>query len=700
MRPHRFAGATQIFVTAALLLAAGLGLATAADKLAPRHRTWLERDAAYILTKEEREAFLKLPSDEARDKFIERFWEVRNPTPGAPTNPYKEEHYQRIEYANQYFAQGSGAEGWRTDRGRVYITLGPPQQRAFYTGYQKIRPMEIWFYSSVHPALAPFFYVVFYQRETIGDYRLYSPYFDGPEKLVTTLRVANDRMGSLKVIDQEAGREVARTVLSLLPDEPVDLQTATTSLQSDLLLSNIRNLANHPLSKADLDRRRQILESVTSRLILGGEFLNVLAVPLRDSNGNTNLHYVLRVKRPEDFAVGQAGDGRYYYSVSVTARVYGPDNKLVFTQEKSLSRYFDKSQLEQIKGKIFGYEGWLPLPPGKYKLEFLLTNVLKQTAFRAEKEVVVPEAPSQGLRLTPVVPFSEAEAVDPARANLTPFSAAGVRFSPVFGQELNLAPGQDLKIFYQIWAPAGDPGSRRGKKLMVEYVYGRPGVPGDTKVVREEMLQEQFDSAGSLVSGKKISLVDLLVGNYLLTVNVSDPETQQKANATLGFRISNTPSSSPAWDIYDEEMVEEARKGMLDYQRGLCYLALGEKERAIEWFGKALQKSPAQEQARAQLVDLYFARQDFARIADLYARGGITAQTKEQTILRMAESLDKMGNTRKAIELLESALHVQSASGPLYLALAGYYQRLGDLQKAGELERKGKALMAPASPAS
>ncbi len=694
------AAVTCILVAAFSLLGSGLSLARPREKHASPYRDWLERDVAYIITKEEKQAFLKLTRDQDRDRFIERFWEVRNSTPGAPTNPYKEEHYRRLQYANQHFGHESGTQGWRTDQGRVYIALGPPQQKAFYTNYRNLRPMEIWFYSSSQPALPPFFYVVFYQRETAGDFRLYSPYLDGPERLVTTMRAVNDRVRSLKVIEESAGREVARIALSLLPDEPVDLNAATASLQSDVLLSHIRNLANDPLTKANIDRQRQILESVTSRLILGGEFVDVLAVALRDSDGNTNLHYVLRLKKPEDFSFGRATDGRYYYSISVTARVFGGENNQIFTQEKKLSSYFDQNQLIQLQNKVFGYEGRLPLPPGKYKIEFVLSNLLKQTAFRAEKEVVIPEVPPNGMRITPLVPFSSMEAVDPAGPSLIPFSAAGVKFDPLIGQELNLAPGQDLKIFYQIWAPANDPGTYQGKKLVLDYVYGRLGVRGDSKVLREDVQKQQFDRSGSLVNGKKIPLADLPDGNYLLTVNLSDPQTQQKANATLGFRVSATSNSTPAWDIYDEEAGEDPRKGLADYQRGLCYLAFGEKERAVEWFQKALQKNPTDEQARAKLVDLFFARQAFAEVANLYARVGINAQTEEQTILRVADSFDRLGNTKKAISLLESALNVKTGSGPLYLALASYYQRSGDLQKAAELERKGKSLMAQTSPTS
>ena len=236
-----------IMVAAAVVLSSSLVFAAKGPPVPPKYKQWLERDVVYIITKEERGAFLRLDSDDAREQFIARFWDVRNPTPGAPTNPYRDEHYKRLEYANMHF--GHNGNGWRTDMGRIYITLGKPNQQALYHGLANVRPMEIWFYEGGSPALPPYFYIVFYQREYGSDFRLYSPYMDGPDKLANTLNAVNDRRAGLKIIDEAAGREVARTTLSLLPDEPVDLDGATSSLSSDVLLSTIRTLADNPLNK-------------------------------------------------------------------------------------------------------------------------------------------------------------------------------------------------------------------------------------------------------------------------------------------------------------------------------------------------------------------------------------------------------------------------------------------------------------------
>jgi GWxTD domain-containing protein len=187
------------------------------QKLEKNYREWLDRDVAYIITKEERNTFLKLTTDEARDQFIQNFWEVRNPTPGSPENTYKDEIYKRIAYADAYFGAGSGGEGWRTDRGRAYITLGPPQQKEVHYGASNMFPLEIWFYSFSHPSLPPFFYIMFYKHEGFGDFRFYSPFVDGPDKLMSGTEYINDRLGAIQGIQESVGPLVARLSQSLPP---------------------------------------------------------------------------------------------------------------------------------------------------------------------------------------------------------------------------------------------------------------------------------------------------------------------------------------------------------------------------------------------------------------------------------------------------------------------------------------------------
>lgn len=131
------------------ILAFFLGLFSCASmggkNLDPESQEFLS-SVRYIITKDEKKAFVNLPPSE-RPAFIENFWKKRDPDPDTEENEYRTMYYQRIEEANMIFRDGLG-EGWLQDRGRIYILLGPPDTRQRYPrGYNfGDYPTEVWFY--------------------------------------------------------------------------------------------------------------------------------------------------------------------------------------------------------------------------------------------------------------------------------------------------------------------------------------------------------------------------------------------------------------------------------------------------------------------------------------------------------------------------------------------------------------------------
>lgn len=105
----------------------------------------------WIITPEERAAFAGLKADAERDKFMGQFWGRRNPTPNSAENKAKEEHYRRIKYADKYFTSAK-TPGWKTDRGRIYIIYGPPDEIDSHprAGAVFTKPTDLWRYHSLH----------------------------------------------------------------------------------------------------------------------------------------------------------------------------------------------------------------------------------------------------------------------------------------------------------------------------------------------------------------------------------------------------------------------------------------------------------------------------------------------------------------------------------------------------------------------
>jgi GWxTD domain-containing protein len=133
------------------------------------YRDWLIRDVGYIITKQERRAFLELTTDEDREDFIENFWRLRNPDPSSHENLYELEYYRRIVYANEHFSVAE-REGWTTDRGRVYITWGQPDQVQTNLDSENGR-QEGWHYRYLE-GIGADIELKFVDSRQSGDYRL------------------------------------------------------------------------------------------------------------------------------------------------------------------------------------------------------------------------------------------------------------------------------------------------------------------------------------------------------------------------------------------------------------------------------------------------------------------------------------------------------------------------------------------------
>jgi len=128
---------------------------------------WLDEDVAYVITPEEKRAFLMLKSDAEREQFIEAFWRRRDPDPDTPANEYRDEHYARVAHANQNFAAPNTA-GWKTDRGRIYIMYGPPHS------VSKTADGELWVYRYL-PTIGSNIEIKFVLDPSTGELKLQKP---------------------------------------------------------------------------------------------------------------------------------------------------------------------------------------------------------------------------------------------------------------------------------------------------------------------------------------------------------------------------------------------------------------------------------------------------------------------------------------------------------------------------------------------
>jgi GWxTD domain-containing protein len=134
-------------IAAAVGLHAWQGQPVQVQSKTDAYQKWVTEDVVYIIHPQELAAFANLTTDAEREKFIEQFWERRDPTPNTVENEFKEEHYQRIAKANARYSLPDGLPGWKTDRGRVLIVYGPPDELESHpNGGSLGAPYEEWLY--------------------------------------------------------------------------------------------------------------------------------------------------------------------------------------------------------------------------------------------------------------------------------------------------------------------------------------------------------------------------------------------------------------------------------------------------------------------------------------------------------------------------------------------------------------------------
>ncbi|WP_051979734.1 GWxTD domain-containing protein [Edaphobacter aggregans] len=682
----------RLLLSFLLLLSATLPLHAVdpTKNLAPRYRHWVNEEVNYIIESEERKQFLTLTSDAERENFIKLFWEARNQTPGSDINDYKEEHYRRLTYANQNYGNIGAQDGWRTDRGHIYIVLGEPKQKANYPESRNVRPLQIWFYQAPNPALPTHFYIVFYKRSIGEDYTLYSPYQDGPSRLVTGLEGKNVQKNNLDILKRSLGNEVARTAISLIPTEPVDLSDYSPSMQSDVLLSTIKGLPDNPLTREMLAARRSN-ERVTTSIFLGANTAVLQPIVFRDSAGRMTVHYLFSYGRPEQGIVGLLPDKRTGYSLTLQTSVLTKDDKPVYVQNETLTGAVNESQAAAARSKRFGAESRVPVAPGEYHLVATLTNDLNHLAVRQRYEITVPDPAQVTWGLSKVLVFSPQPPLhDPG--GLLPFSVSGLRFAPRGVTQTSLHPGEPLRLVFQIWSKPSDPATRQGHKVKVHYVYGTMQTGQKTYQQDEEIDAADFDASGTLLTGKTLSTEGLGVGNYRVVITATDETTQQKAYANLNFRIATDAETTELWTAYAATGDSRRGNAIDDYKRGLSAASQGSSDGAIAWFERAIADDPQYVPALTRLVDLLAQSGRSREIAALSGKVEMTHEVSQQTAIQLSQANAQVGDYPKAAKILEYEMQFQPPSSELYLALADVYQRQGNVAKAEDFKRQAAKL--------
>jgi GWxTD domain-containing protein len=633
-----------VFAVLALFCSLHLSAATKKPDLPAQYKKWLNQDVLYIITDEERKAFVALTSDDERENFIDSFWAIRNPHHGADTNPYKDEHYKRLEYATSHFGRESNTPGWMTDMGRAYILFGPPTSRHPFVGYGQIYPMELWFYQndSGSPALPSFFYILFYIYGDIGEYKFYRPFLDGPMKLVRGSQF-NSNKDVYKFL-QPLGGDVAHATLSLVPSEPVDTVNYTPDMSSDMLLARIENFANVPSNVSKLREMRSLHARVDSYFLVNQDRpIDISSFVLADPTGKYWLDYSVLIDDPK---LGQRDGSQLKLSISYRLATPSGETVLENSEDRAFAAFEDTPASEK-KFAPFVAANRIPIEPGAYKLTVELANRQAQQTFKGEANIAV--GPGQHPSFAGPLVTTSIDRV--ARPNpFQPFQYFGVQFHPAARHEINHP--DPLRLLFELHSP---PGSMDNYQM--EYIVTPLLEKEGRRSSTEEVPQSGFKD-GRLLKSKTIAVNDLENGDYRLIVNLRVAAASEViASANLPFRISSEKSDLPLYFLLDSQ--ELGRPGIAAYMRALEAISQKNDSAAADYFRQALEQNPANTFAGQDLVQLYFTQRQYGPIADLYKKLGIAAfKASPVTLAQIALSFRQNGDADQARNVITAGLGI------------------------------------------
>lgn len=480
-------------------------------ELKEAYKNWLEKDVAYIITPEEKKAFKQLQTDEERENFIENFWRRRDPDPDTDENEYREEYYERIAYANERFT--SGIPGWKTDRGRIYISFGKPDSieshptggtydRPSYEGGGSTTtyPFEIWFYRHLD-GIGDGIEIEFVDPTGSGEYRIAKNPNEKDALLYTpgAGQTLGEQLGTEDRADRITGINRNNANYLREQDQPFRRLEILNSLQrppqvkfNDLQagLTDSALLDNNPL---DFDLRLDFFRQSDERVI----------TTFTVQADNKELVF-------ED--VGGLPTAR----MNIFGRITAVSGKRSGIFEDSVVTSATATELNEIKDKASIYQKAIALTPGTYKVDVVVRDVKSGNRGLRQIGFTVPKYDPEKLSTSTLILAS--------RLYTTDERDIGGRF--VIGDKKvipNLKgvykKGQEVGIYMQVYNAGIDQTTLR-PSVDVEYILYKDGKPVSQP--------QKEDWSGLSDSGQRLTLARLLptagipLGDYELKVRIKD----------------------------------------------------------------------------------------------------------------------------------------------------------------------------------
>ncbi len=506
-------------------------------ELDSQYKKWLNEDVVYIISPEERSAFVHLTTNEEREQFIEQFWQRRNPDPDSAENTFKEEHYRRIAYTNEHYA--SGIPGWKTDRGRIYIMWGPPDEIDSHPsggsydrpsneggGSTSTFPFEDWRYRYLE-GIGEDVNIEFVDPTMTGEFHLT---MDPSEKDALTYvpGAGLTQMESMGLSSKTARfNNTDGTHTAYGPGGPSEKQNEFTRLE---LNSKIQRPP--PVKFKDLEA------VVTSRVVKDQVKFDYRFDFLRITSDTVLVPITVQIPtRQLSFAEKEGVDSA---TVNLFARITTLSGRPVQTFEDTVHRDVPAALLQQSLSTSSIYQKAVPLRPGLYRLDIVLKDVNSNNVGVVNTRLAVPRFEEDKLSASSLIIADQIQRVSAKDIGLGQFVLGDVKVRPKMDSAF--LPSETMGVFLQIY------------NLKVDEKTHKADVSVQFRVLKDKEAEplKKFDLTSDQIPehGEEMTLQNVVTlgsfgpGKYKLEVAVTDNLAKQTITPVSEFTVK--AAASPA----------------------------------------------------------------------------------------------------------------------------------------------------------
>jgi GWxTD domain-containing protein len=492
------------------------------------YKKWLDEEVPYIITPEERAAFKKLTTDDEREQFIEAFWERRNPNPGSLENEFKEEYYRRIAYANEHYA--SGIPGWKTDRGRIYIMYGPPDENESHPsggtyerppeeggGETSTYPFEQWRYRYID-GIGTNIILEFVDPTMTGEYHLTMD----PGEKDALLHVPNagltqmEAMGMATKADRFT-RTDGMTIGQSLGGTPESMNEFT---RLDLYSKIFR-----PPEVKFKDLKAVVTSRLSAQLLpfdVRTDFIRIteesVLTPMTIQVANRDLEF-------------QNKGGVMHALIDIFAQLTTPSGRIVNTVEESAVQDVPEHDFQSYVNRKTVYQKAVPLRPGLYKLSVVVKDDVNGHMGSMEIGIRVPHYEDDKLSHSSLILADLIQQLPTSQVGTGPFVIGGTKVRPSVNSAFTR--DQNLGIYMQVYNLGVDAQTHKPSG-QIEYDILKDG----KQILAKTEATAQIPNASQQLTLEKVMpLSSLQPGKYTVQIKVTDNVKNQTVSPTAAFEV-------------------------------------------------------------------------------------------------------------------------------------------------------------------